>query len=644
MSTKLAKRLSGFSDCSRKGVRKVKDLYQFIVNTPEIWEVAYNNIRTNKGALTKGTDEVTMDGHSFERSHEIMSSLKNGSYNPTPVRRIYIPKSNGKQRPLGMPNGTDKLVQEVCRIVLESIYEPIFSDYSCGFRPKRGAHDALLKVRDTWTGTKWFIEFDIKGYFDNINHEILIECLEKKIGDKRFIALLRKMLRAGYVEDWKYNRTYSGTPQGGVISPILANIYLHELDVWMEELCQEHSRVGERKMNPKYVKYTSKLKWNTTKLRMIDQSEEDLPLELRERKNRMIEKGLLEVTAEFKAKVLEERATILKERMDLPEKDQHDPEYERLCYVRYADDFVLGYAGSMEKAEMLMAEIKEFLVSKLKLECSEEKTKIKHRTEGVRFLGHDLRTSKPMQPRWIDDKKRRRHKQRIANNKILLWVPRDKMKDFATRHGYGDTVNGQGKQMHRAYLMPNTDLEILTQYNQEIRGFLQYYKYVFNFHALGIIHYTAETSLVKTLAAKYKISRAKAYKKYRYDKRLAVKTSKGYRYWVRPKDINRDKPEVSEVDIDNIQKFYAAKTELDLRRAANKCEYCGTQSGPFEVHHVRKLKDIKKGKASWMKHMMARQRKTMVLCIDCHKDLHRVTLPDRRYIHHEDREIETLAG
>ena len=128
MSTKLVKRLSGFSDCSRKGVGKAKDLYQFIVNTPEIWEVAYNNIRTNKGALTRGTDEVTMDGHSFERSHEIMSNLKDGSYQPTPVRRIYIPKSNGKQRPLGMTNGTDKLVQEVCRIVLESIYEPIFSD------------------------------------------------------------------------------------------------------------------------------------------------------------------------------------------------------------------------------------------------------------------------------------------------------------------------------------------------------------------------------------------------------------------------------------------------------------------------------------------------------------------------------------
>jgi len=644
MSTKLAKRLSGFSDCSRKGVRKVKDLYQFIVNTPEIWEVAYNNIRTNKGALTKGTDEVTMDGHSFERSHEIMSSLKNGSYNPTPVRRIYIPKSNGKQRPLGMPNGTDKLVQEVCRIVLESIYEPIFSDYSCGFRPKRGAHDALLKVRDTWTGTKWFIEFDIKGYFDNIDHEILIRCLEKKIDDRKFIALIRRMLRAGYMEDWTYHRTYSGTPQGGVISPILANIYLHELDIFMEKLCRLHSKEGKRKMNPEYSKYTSKIQWMATKLKMIDTPDEELSCELRGRKQRMLKNGQLELSEEFRRTLIEEKKSLLETRMNLPEKDQFDPEYERLCYVRYADDFLLGYAGGKEKAEMLMAEVKEFLVRELKLECSEEKTMIKHRTKGVRFLGHDLRTSKPMQPKWIDDGRSRKHLQRIVNNQILLWVPRERMKAFATKHGYGDMINGQGKQKHRAYLMPNSDLEILTQYNQEVRGFLQYYKYVFNFKTLEILHFTAETSLVKTLAAKYKLSRAQAYGKYRYNKRLAVKTDKGYRYWIVPKDINRDRPKVSEVDIDDIHKFYATRTELDLRRAANKCEYCRTENGPFEVHHVRKLKDIAKGKASWMKHMMARKRKTIVICIDCHHDLHRGTLPDQRYFRNKDVESEAMTG
>ncbi len=644
MSTKLAKRLSGFSDCSRKGVRKVKDLYQFIVNTPEIWEVAYNNIRTNKGALTKGTDEVTMDGHSFERSHEIMSSLKNGSYNPTPVRRIYIPKSNGKQRPLGMPNGTDKLVQEVCRIVLESIYEPIFSDYSCGFRPKRGAHDALLKVRDTWTGTKWFIEFDIKGYFDNIDHEILIGCLEKKIDDRRFIALIRRMLRAGYMENWTYHRTYSGTPQGGVISPILANVYLHELDIFMEKLCRLHSKGGKRKMNPEYRKYTSKIQWMATKLKMIDTPDEELSCELRARKQRMLQNGQLELSEEFRRTLIEEKKSLLETRMSLPEKDQFDPEYERLCYIRYADDFLLGYAGGKEEAERLMAEVQEFLVRELKLECSEEKTMIKHRTKGVRFLGHDLRTSKPMQPKWIDDGKSRKHLQRITNNQILLWVPRERMKAFAIRHGYGDMINGQGVQKHRAYLMPNTDLEILTQYNQEVRGFLQYYKYVLNFKTLEILHFTAETSLVKTLAAKYKLSRAKAYGKYKYNKRLAVKTDKGYQYWIAPKDINRDRPKVSEVDIDDIHKFYATRTELDLRRAANKCEYCRTENGPFEVHHVRKLKDIAKVKASWMKHMMARKRKTIVLCIDCYHDLHRGTLPDQRYFRYKDVESEAMTG
>ena len=472
----------------------------------------------------------------------------------------------------------------------------------------------------------------------------MIRCLEKKIDDSRFIALIRRILRAGYIEDWTYHRTYSGTPQGGVISPILANVYLHELDLFMEKLCRFHSKEGKRRVNPEYSKYSNKIQWIATKLRMIDTPDDELSCELRGRKQRMVEKGQLELSEESRRVLIEEKKSLLETRMNLPEKDQFDPDYERLCYIRYADDFLLGYVGGKEKADGLMAEVKEFLVRELKLECSEEKTKIKHRAEGVRVLGHDLRTSKPMQPKWIDDGRSRKHLQRITNNQILLWEPRERMKGFATRHGYGDLVNGQGKQMHRACLMQNSDLEILTQYNQEVRGFLQYYKYVFNFKTLGIIHYTAESSLVKTLAAKYKLSRAKAYGKYKYNKHLAVKTDKGYRYWVQPKDINRDRPKVSEVDIDNIQKFYASRAELDLRRAASKCEYCGINNGPFEVHHVRKLKDVAKGKASWMKHMMARKRKTMVLCIDFHDDLHRGTLPDQRYLKHEDVESETRAG
>ena len=179
------------------------------------------------------------------------------------------------------------------------------------------------------------------------------------------------MLRAGYIEDWTYHRTYSGTPQGGVISPILANVYLHELDLFMEKLCRFHSKEGKRRVNPEYSKYSDKIQWIATKLRMIDTPDDELSCELRGRKQRMVEKGQLELSEESRRILIEEKKSLLETRMNLPEKDPFDPDYERLCYMRYADDLLLGYAGGKEKADGLMTEVKECLVRELKLECSE---------------------------------------------------------------------------------------------------------------------------------------------------------------------------------------------------------------------------------------------------------------------------------
>ena len=220
----LRRRLEGISKCSINGER-VRDLYKLLVNKPEIWELAYANISSNDGATTTGIDGVTADGQSMERNREIMNQLREGNYRPKPTRRVYIPKSNGKKRPLGIPSFTDRLVQEACRIILEAIYEPVFSKFSFGFRKGMGFHDALQNTSNRCRGIKWLIEFDIEGYFDNIDHQILMRVLRSKINDERFSAFIGWMLKAGYMEDWKFNKTFSGTPQVGVISPILANIY-----------------------------------------------------------------------------------------------------------------------------------------------------------------------------------------------------------------------------------------------------------------------------------------------------------------------------------------------------------------------------------------------------------------------------------
>jgi group II intron reverse transcriptase/maturase len=239
LSERTLRKFDGIKKCSVNG-HKAQDLFQLILHAPDLWQQAYGNIYAHKGGMTKGVEGPTIDGYSDERAANLRELLRENRYVPSPVQRVYIPKPNGKQRPLGMPTAADKQVQEVWRMVLEAMYAPVFKDYSHGFRPKRSCHTALIKI-GYWSGTKWFIEFDIEGYFANINHNILMGLLEKKIDETKFLNVIRKMLKAGYVEDWRFHNTYSGTPQGGIISPILANIYLHELDCYAEKLIANHT-------------------------------------------------------------------------------------------------------------------------------------------------------------------------------------------------------------------------------------------------------------------------------------------------------------------------------------------------------------------------------------------------------------------
>ena len=250
------KRLQALPDISKEG-KRVNGLFR-LMEVPELWLQAYANINANKGAMTPGVGPVTMDGFSIERATNLIELLKEDNYRPKPVRRGYVPKPNGKMRPLGMPSGDDKLVQEMVRMLLEQIYEPVFSNWSHGFRQKRSCHTALKQV-EHWNGTKWLVKMDIKGFFDNIDHEVMVELLEKKIDDKRFIDLIQAFLKAGYMEDWRFHGTYSGTPQGGILSPILANIYLHELDMFMEKMTASFTTGERRKPNREYYCYATKI-------------------------------------------------------------------------------------------------------------------------------------------------------------------------------------------------------------------------------------------------------------------------------------------------------------------------------------------------------------------------------------------------
>ena len=319
-------------------------LYRYMLR-PDIYYVAYKNLYANSGASTRGVDNDTADGFGEKKIMKIINMLQTESYEPSPSRRAYVNKANGKKRPLGIPTFTDKLVQEVLRMILQAVYEPVFLDCSHGFRPNRSCHTALKSITKGFNGIRWFVEGDIKGCFDNINHVKLVEIINRKIKDARLIKLIWKFLKAGYMEDWKYNATYSGTPQGGIVSPIFANIYLHELDKFVTELANEFNCKGKNYASKEYEAVRHQMR----KLNPLIEQAEGKERELLIKQKKAIRSRLLKI----------------------PYKAQID---KKIKYVRYADDFLIGINGSKEDCQTIKQRLSEFICNELKMELSEEKT------------------------------------------------------------------------------------------------------------------------------------------------------------------------------------------------------------------------------------------------------------------------------
>ncbi|WP_231565312.1 reverse transcriptase/maturase family protein [Sphingomonas sp. Ant H11] len=312
--------------------------------------------------MTPGVDGQTFDGMTLARLDRLVQSVTESRYRPRPVRRVYIPKGNGKMRPLGIPTADDRIVQEAARMILAAIYEPVFSQHSHGFRAGRSCHTALEEIRNTWTGVKWLIEVDVRGFFDNIDHDILLGLLARRIDDPLFIDLIGTMLKAGCVDDWKFERTYSGTPQGGVISPLLANIYLHELDLFMEEMRAGFDKGVKRRANPAYVAHSRQIAVLRKEIDAIRADGADRS-EVRVRLARI--------------------EAVKQDRHKLSSVDPMDPDFRRLRYCRYADDFLVGVIGSKADAVRIMADIQRFLADRLNLAVSPEKDRGSRCVEGI---------------------------------------------------------------------------------------------------------------------------------------------------------------------------------------------------------------------------------------------------------------------
>jgi group II intron reverse transcriptase/maturase len=590
--------LNGLSKHSPQVSYKYERLYRILFNE-EMFHIAYQRIYAKEGNMTKGSNGKTIDGMNLTRITDLIDLLRKETYQPQPARRTYIPKKNGKMRPLGIPSFDDKLVQEVMRMIIEAIYERHFEECSHGFRPKRSCHTALNKIQKTFTGAKWFIEGDIKGFFDNINHEILIDILKERISDERFLRLIRKFLRAGYIEDWTFHNTFSGTPQGGIISPILANIYLDKLDKYMMEYAQNFDKGKLREPNEARI--------------LLDKKKAEAMKKLKVVKNESERK---EIVKQIKA--------IDKVRHSIPSSNEMDDSYKRLKYVRYADDFLIGIIGSKEDSKRIKEDIKNFLESKLKLELSEEKTLITHTEKSAKFLGYEISVNKSNLAR----RDTLGRLSRVYNKKVLLHISMDTIKkkllDFDVLEIKCHNGKEQWKPREHRKSINNDDLEILQKYNYTIRGFHNYYAIANNSSILNSYKYIMEYSMYKTFAGKYKSSVAKIARKYKKDKLFTVQyeDSKGRirQQTFYNESFKRRTPIISE-QLDSATIIYHAnRTSLIERLKAEKCEICGAKE-QLDMHHVRKLKNLD-GKGYADKLMIARRRKTIALCRSCHLKAH----------------------
>ncbi|WP_345947681.1 reverse transcriptase domain-containing protein [Mucilaginibacter sp. PAMB04274] len=579
---------------------KFERLYRILFNE-EMYYVAYQNINAKPGNMTNGTDSQTIDEMSLSRIEKLIEAIRNESYQPRPSRRTYIPKKNGKKRPLGIPVFDDKLVQEVIRMILEAIYEGSFEHTSHGFRPQRSCHTALMQISKSFNGAKWFIEGDIKGFFDNINHDVLINILQERISDERFIRLIRKFLNAGYMEDWVYHKTYSGTPQGGIVSPILANIYLDRLDKYVKDYINRfdlgEGRTPSRERNQ--LEYDKRIA--TQMLKAEDDATD----------RKLIGRRIKEID---------------RKRALIPSCDEMDAGYKRLKYVRYADDFLIGVIGSLDDCKRIKQDISNFLNEQLQLTLSDEKTLITHTEKPARFLSFDITVRKSnLTKRNVEGKIRRAY-----HKKVVLKIPPDTIKQKLLDYDVLEIKLHNGKEQwkpkHRKGLIFNDDLEILSKYNAELIGFYNYYSIALNAGTVNNFKYIMEYSMYKTFAGKYRTTVPNICRKYKKDGVFTVSytnTKRQQRFRTFYNDGFKRKTEAKDAFFDKLPNYYHAKMRTSLidRLKARNCELCG-ETSELEMHHVRKLKDVAKGKDPWEVHMIARKRKTMAVCHTCHMKIH----------------------
>lgn len=566
---------------------KNRGLYRLLSN-PTLHIMAYERLKSKPGNMTPGTKGETLDGYSFEDIEKNIHLLRQEKYQPRPVRRTYIPKEKGN-RPLGMPSPRDKIIQECIRFILEAIYEPRFHNNSHGFRPGRSCHTALESMRRNWVGTKWAIKADITACFEQINHNRLLDILRERIEDDRFINLIRRFLKAGYIENWEYHKTYSGTPQGSVISPILTNIYLDKLDQKLANICQQHSQ-------GKHRRYSS------------------AKAQLMKKRKQLLERG--EANPAIRDHIKEDLRHLNRQILATPTAKYNDPSYTRVKFLRYADDVAIGVIGPKSLAKQITEEIATFLRQELRLELNRGKTQIYYLSaEAMPCLGYLVKTATPRLRRRNMKKKGSPHNVvqtvKTTTGNIKLLVPLRQVKRKLKRY----MSKGQPAKIGGFVNQPIA--HIIDHYNGVIRGWYNYYQLAENVGRLNYARYVLHYSLAKTIAAKEHATLRKTFRKYSNPIRYKKENGKNIQFFSQPlKQVKRAKQ--STRNLDQQPTWWPRKTKT---RLLDDCAICGATER-IEMHHVRHIHKRGQHVTGFKLYLAAINRKQIPVCHQCHQDIH----------------------
>lgn len=578
------------------------DLYRLMYKK-DLYVVAYERLKSAPGNMTPGADGSTLDEFSLGTIENIIAQMRSEAFRFSRARRVHIPKANGGKRPLGIASPKDKVVQEVMRMILEAIYEsphgPTFTDTSHGFRPNRGCHTALKSIRENWNGVTWIVEGDVKAAFDNIDHDLLIGCLQKRISDTRFLNLIRKALTAGYYEFRKPINSDIGTPQGSIVSPILCNIFLHELDIFMASRIAETEKGEKRKRSLESIRAYKRL----------------------EKARREIEK--LEPRSEQRASMAKEVKAAKLANMEIPS-GSNDGSFIRVKYVRYADDWCVGINGPKSLAIQLRNEVKDFMSDKLGLTLSMEKTHIRNaKTEEAFFLGTRLRIGSTTQKVQKVTRNGKSFDKRVTGWSPQLWAPVGKLINKLHSKGFCDV---KGEPVPKTPWVLLDDDQIVSIYGSILRGLLNYYSFVDNYAKLSWVQYVLKYSAALTLATKHRLSLRQVFRKYGDSLAVFKQNSKGKTFGVSmPVVVNWSrKPSrfmVGEIPPPDtiLMRHMRLRTRSKL---GESCVICGSDHG-VEMHHVRHVRKMGDKPPQGFTRLLAMlNRKQIPACGVCHRKIH----------------------